>query len=180
MNVGKVLGVILGVLLVALGIWCMLTPVKTYSALAWLIGLAMIVDGVSSIAVWFQLRQQDMDNVWTLVAAIISVILGIILTISLAAQIVVDFLIVVLAAIWLIAMGAMRIAAGMRLRAIHVKGGVEDIGKRWWLAVVMGVLVMLVGILSLFDPIVLMLGIGMFMGGCIVVAGVSAIGIAAS
>ena len=180
MNIGKVCGMILGILLIAIGVWCMLTPVATYGALAWIIGLAMIIDGVANIANWIQLRQQDMANIWMMISAVISIILGIILTISLAAQFAFDFFIVILAAIWLIALGVMRIAAGLRLRAIHVKGGEEEIGKRWWLAVILGVLVLLLGVLSLFDPIVLVVGIGMFMGACIVMAGVTAIGVAAS
>lgn len=180
MNIGRVLGVIFGVLLIALGVWCMLTPVETYGALAWMLGLAMIVDGVANLANWDQLRRMDMWNGWTIAAAVISIILGVILVISLGARLAVDLFIAIMAAIWLIALGVLRIASGIRLRSIHKKGGVEEIGKRWWLVVILGALILLVGILSLFNPIVVVFGIGMFMGLCIVMAGLATLGFAVS
>ena len=180
MNVGKVLGAIFGVLLIILGIWCIMTPVETYGALAWMLGLAMIVDGVANLANWDQLRRMDMWNGWTIAAAVISIILGVILLISLGARLAVDLFIAILAAIWLIAVGVMRIASGITLRNIHKKGGVEEIGKRWWLVVILGALIVLVGILSLFNPIVIVFGIGVFMGFCIITAGLATLGFAIS
>ena len=176
MNVWKVLAIILGVILVGLGIWCMMTPVRTYLALAWVLGLDMILDGVASIFSWSQLRKMDMGNAWLMASGIISIILGIIITVNLGAQLMVDLFIVIVVAIWLIATGVMRVVAGIRLRSIHKKGGVENIGSRWYLAVILGVLLCLLGILSLFDPVVLMFGIGISMGCCIVFAGLSTIG----
>ena len=180
MKIWNILAIVMGVLLIVLGIWCIMTPVQTYLALAWFVGFGMLADGIANIFAWNELRKADMANVWTMVGAIISIILGIIVLISMGARLAVDLFIVIMAAIWLIAMGVMRVAAGLRLRSIHKKGGVEEIGKRWYLAVILGVLMVLVGILSLFDPIVLMFGIGVFMGTCIVMAGIAAYGTAAS
>jgi len=179
-KVWNILAIIMGVALIALGIWCIVTPVATYLALAWILGLGMVVDGIANIFAWNELRKADMANAWTMVGAIISIILGAIVLVSWGAQLAVDLFIVVMAAIWLIAMGVTRIVAGIRLRSIHTKGGVENIGKRWFLTVILGLLMAIVGILSLFEPVVLMFGIGVFMGGCIIVAGVSAIGLATS
>ena len=180
MKAWSILAYILGVLLIALGIWCMVTPIETYGVIAWLIGLAMIVDGVANIANWVQLRKMDMGNAWILVGAIFSVVVGLIIFFSLGLRLAVDLFIAVMIAIWLIAIGVMRIAAGIRLRNIHVKGGEPEIGKRWWLAVLFGVLVVLVGILSLLDPIVIALSVGLIIGACIVSAGVATIAQAAS
>ena len=64
----RIIKVILGVLLAVGGIYCMFTPIATYSTLAWLIGLAMIAEGVASVITWSSRRELGLANGWTLAA----------------------------------------------------------------------------------------------------------------
>ena len=75
---------IFGVLLVIGGIYCLVTPVETFGVLGWLIGLAMLVEGVSSALTWNERRKFGFADGWTLVGALASIVLGVVVLGSLA------------------------------------------------------------------------------------------------
>lgn len=65
----RILTIILGVFLVIGGIYCMLTPVATYSAIGWIIGAAMLIEGVASVITWSERRRLGLADGFSLVAA---------------------------------------------------------------------------------------------------------------
>lgn len=178
MRASNVIALILGVFIIIGGIYCMLAPDATYSSLAWLLGIVMVVDGVADAVAWMRLRSRGYRNGWALLAAIISIAIGAFVLGSTAARFAVDLLIAYLIAAWLIVTGAMRMLFGWSLRRVHVQLNVPFIGSNWWATFALGVLLVIVGVFSVFNPTGLMLGVGMLVGLSIVVAGISVVTLA--
>lgn len=87
--------------------------------------------------------------------------------------------IVYVAAIWLIVIGVIRIILANKLHKIRKTLDAEILGKRWWLMMAMGVLLIVCGISSLLDPSGLIVAIGIHFGLNIIVAGANMIAVAA-
>ena len=171
----KALTIILGVLMLIGGVYCLLTPIATYSVLSWLIGLAMVVEGVGSVVSWNGRRKLGFADGWTLAGAIVSIILGVFLLGSFAAQFAVDLFIAYLIAVWLVIGGVSRIVASLKLRDFRKLGGMQSVGSHWGILLALGILVALLGILCLFNPTSVMVGVGFMLGLSIICVGVDLI-----
>jgi uncharacterized membrane protein HdeD (DUF308 family) len=178
MRAGNIIAIILGVLVVIGGIWCLMTPLQTIMGMAWLIGFMMIVDGIANIATWFQLRKIGAASGWALASAIISVILGIVVVGNFFMQAFLAEFLTYLTAAWLIVSGIMRIGYGWSMRSLHKNVQASMVGGRWYVVFALGILLLVFGIMSLISPVVLAEMIGMFIGISIIVLGVSMISLA--
>ena len=171
----KVVTIILGVLLVVGGLYCMFTPVATYAALSWVIGLSMVVEGVGSVVTWSSMRKEGLANGWTLASAILSIALGVFLLGSYVLQFAVDMFIAYLIAIWLAFSGIARIVAAISVRSSLGK----ERSRGWVLQIVLGVLVVILGVLCIFNPLSIMAGVGLMLGISVVLVGAGLIAIGA-
>ena len=151
----------------------MFTPVATFASLGWVIGVAMIAEGIGSILTWNTRRQLGFADGWTLAGAIVSVVLGIFVVGSLAFQVAIDHFIIYLVAAWLIFAGIMRIVVSFKLREIH-KTGVE-VGKYWYLLLIAGILIIIMGIVCIIYPMIAAISIGILVGLSIAFSGGSLI-----
>ena len=179
MRLGNILAIIFGVLIVIGGIYCLMAPAATYMAQAWLLGIVMIADGIANIVTYSQLRKAGYSNGWTLLGAIISIIFGIVLLGSYAAQLAVDLFFAYMIAAWLIITGIMRIGFSLQMRKLNQ--GVQQhqpIGERWWFSLIVGILVVIVGIMCLFNPMIAVVSVGLLIGISIIFVGVSVIALA--
>lgn len=178
MRATNILAIIFGVLIVIGGIYCLMMPAATYMSLAWLIGVVMIVDGIANIVTWFQLRKSGFSNGWALFGAIVSIIFGIVLLGSFVAQFAVDLFFAYMIAAWLIVTGIMRIGYSVQMRKLNRGLQPQSIGDRWWFVLIVGVLVVIVGVMCLFNPMIAMVGMGLLIGISVIVVGVSVITLA--
>lgn len=167
----KVITIIMGVLLVVGGIYCIMTPVATYSAMGWLIGLSMVVEGVASAITWNERRKLGIASGWSLAGSIVSIILGVFLLGSFALQFAVDVFIAYLIAVWLIIAGVARVVAAISARNSQD----QAYASTWAIQLVLGVLIVILGILYIFNPLSAMIGVGLLMGMSIVAVGVELI-----
>ncbi len=120
-----------------------------------------------------------MSSGWELAGAIASLVFGIILIGSTAMQLIVDMTIVYLAAIWLIVVGVIRIMVALRIHKVRKALDAEILGRRWWLILIAGILLIVCGVLSLFNPTGLIVAIGINFGLNIIIAGANMIAVAA-
>ncbi|HAM15110.1 MAG TPA: hypothetical protein DCP91_04500 [Eggerthellaceae bacterium] len=171
----KVVVIILGVLMLIGGVYCLATPIATYAALGWLVGLAMLVEGIGSIATWNERRKMGFADGWTLAGAIVSIVLGLILLFSFVAQWAVDLFIAYMIAAWLVVGGIARIVASLHLRKFLQEEGPNAAGPSWVLLLILGILVVLLGVLCLFNPLSVMMGVGFMLGISIVCVGIDLI-----
>ena len=178
MKATSVLGIVLGILVIIGGVFCLVTPVETYLSLAWILGAVMLVDGIFNIVNWSSARRLGAADGWSLASAIISLVFGIIVLGSLGLQLAVDIFIAYMAAFWIIFMGVMRIIISLKIRQGYEAYKEKVLASKWYVPFIFGILLVLLGIFSLFNPLFLMASIGIVIGGCLVVAGVSIISLA--
>ena len=176
MGFGKVFAVIFGVLIIIGGAYCLFTPVETFASLSWLVGIVMVADGVANAVVWFQMRKSGFSNVWPLIGGIASVVLGILILGNYFARFAVEMMLIYMLAAWLIVGGAMRILMSLNMRTAYKEG--DDRFRNWVPVLILGILILAVGVISLFDPLGLMATVGIFMGISIVAMGIGVIGLA--
>jgi uncharacterized membrane protein HdeD (DUF308 family) len=163
----KVVTIVLGILLLVGGIYCMFAPVATYSALGWIIGASMLIEGVGSIITWSDRRRLGLADGWTLAGSIVSIILGLFLLGSYVLQFAVDMFIAYVIAIWLVFAGIARIAV-----AISIRNSQYPMETRSWIGqLVLGVLIVILGILCIFNPLSIVAGVGLLLGMSIVLVG---------
>lgn len=167
----KAVTIILGILLVALGTYCTITPIETYSVISWLIGFSMIVEGVGSAITWNERRLLGLADVWTLIGAIASIVLGAFLLGSYVMQSAVDYFIAYVIAAWLIIGGVTRVIAAFNVRDFQDVYGTDMFGSNWIIMAVFGVLIVLFGVLCVLNPTALMAGVGFMLGFSILMVG---------
>lgn len=176
----KVLSIILGVLMIIGGLYCLFNPGITYLSIGYVIGVAMLLDAVGRMYAWFQLKKEGEADGWMLAGAILSAVFGIVLISNSAAQLSVDVFVAYVAAIWILLHAVITLIRAFRARRFHKALNTRILGKRWWLGMILGVLMCVFAILSLMNPGVIMAAIGTFIGLGIIVAGANMISIAAS
>lgn len=171
----RVLTIILGALLIVGGIYCMFAPVATYSALGWVIGLSMVAEGIANVVTWNSRRKLGLASGWTLAAAIVSIVLGVFLLGSFALQFAVDMFIAYTIAIWLVFGGIARIVTAIAARSSFGKEG----ARGWIVQLIFGVLIVILGVLCIFNPLSIMAGVGLMWGVSIVAVGAGLIAVSA-
>ena len=179
MTMRKTMSVILGVLMIAAGIYCFFAPVETSTIIPFVLGIAMIVDGIGRIVTWFDIRDVMRQSAWVLVSAIVSLIFGLLLAFSPVLQMSVGVSVILLTGWWILALGIIRIVHAFHLLRIKREsdgfglGGM--IGSDWWIALILGILLVIFGIIVIINPFLGLGVIGVLVGCSIITAGINLI-----
>ena len=168
----KICGVILGVLIIGDGLYCMLNPGITYLGIGYAIGIGMILDAAGQIYAWFQYKKQGEADGWMLAGGILSALFGVLLIGNAAAQLYVDVFVAFMAATWILVHAVITVVRAFRARKLHKKFETRIVGKHWWVSLIIGILMCVFAVLSFINPSVIMASIGMFIGLGIIVVGV--------
>ena len=179
MRTSRIITIILGVVMIVTGVYCLFTPAMTYLSVGYIVGFNMVLDAVGGIVTWSDRKNRGTADVWTLIGAILSLIFGVILLGSAAMQLIVDMMIVYIAAAWLTVIGVIRIIRAAKLRKIHKEFETHILGKRWWVIMLMGIALVACGVFSFAKPSGLMIAIGINFGVNIIAAGACLIATAA-
>ena len=154
--------IVTAVLLVALGVVCILNPGASFASAAWLMGLFILVSGVSSLI--FGLRAQAfLPNAGsTTLLAIFQILVGLILSTNILAS---ETAMIALFSVWVMFEG---VSLGV-LSIDYKKGGYD----RWWLMSLLGVCSIVLGFLALREPettgafLGVLLGLGILANGIV-------------
>ena len=179
MTARKTLFVILGILMILAGITCFFTPVETSSVIPFIFGLAMVIDGIGRIIAWFSIREYAPRSGWVLASSIISLVFGLILTTSPMLQMSVGVFVVLLTGWWILALGIIRIVHAFHLLKLKREsdgfGFGEKLGSNWWIALILGALLTLFGVIVILNPMLGLGVIGVLIGCGVITAGVNLI-----
>lgn len=175
MTATRVLGVILGVLVIIGGIYLFAMPVQTYLSLAWVLGAVMIVDGVFNAVTWSSARRLGQADGLSLVGAIVSIVFGVLVLGSLGMQLAVDLFIALAAAFWIIISGILRIIMSLQIRKGLKAYEGKVLGGKWYVSLILGIVLVILGILCILDPFILALAIGWLIGIAFIVGGITII-----
>ena len=179
MTVRKTLFVILGILMILAGITCFFTPIETSSVIPFIFGLAMVIDGIGRIIAWFSIREYAPQSGWVFASSVISLIFGLMLTTSPMLQMSVGVFVVLLTGWWILALGIIRIVHAFHLLKIKREsdgfGFGEMLGSNWWIALTLGALLTLFGVIVILNPMLGLGVIGVLIGCGVITAGVNLI-----
>ncbi len=145
----KVLGIISGILLMLTGFFCFSRPIFSFSSLGWLIGIMLLAAALGGIASWWEGRKTKVSTIWDLIAAVLSLVVGVLVLTNLQTRLLTDMAIITLFGVWLIVGGILRIVS-----AIKVK---PDL---WGFSLALGIVLILLGIYSLFHPLLSLISLG--------------------
>lgn len=140
----RILTIVTGVILALTGVWCFANPGTTFLALAFVLGIVMIICGISEGFTYVSMKKKGIVHMWVLEEAVLSVLLGITV---LANQLATDAMVPVFFGLWVIFSGVVRIIGGIAL-----KGQVTHKGWLWTL--ILGVMGIIIGTYCFYNPVV--------------------------
>ncbi|MBR1672545.1 MAG: DUF308 domain-containing protein [Fretibacterium sp.] len=151
---------ITGGILILLGLWTLRYPVEALLSLAFFLGLGFCLSGVNYIVPCLFRRGECVYPWWFLIFGILDLITGAVMLgrIGLTA-----FMLPLFVAAWLIFAGIARILTSFRLRRLAL--------PRWWLMLLNGVAVILLGCLMTASPLVGGLSVVMALAGSLIAKG---------
>ena len=175
----KVISVILGALMIIAGVYCFFTPVETSTVIPFVLGIVMIGDGIGRIATWFDIWDIVRQSAWVLVSAVVSLIFGLMLVLSPVLQMSVGVFVILLTGWWILALGIIRIVHAFHLLKLKKEsdgfGFSEMLGSNWWIALILGALLTIFGVIIILNPMLGLGVIGVLIGCGVITAGVNLI-----
>lgn len=141
--------------------------------LGWLIGLVMLIEGVFNALSWNDRRKLGLADGWSLLGAIISIVLGACVIGSMAVQYAFDTFLAYMVAAWLAFSGIMRIAGALSMRKMYQHGNVY--GANWLSSLLLGVIILVLGVACFVQPALAMAYIGILLGIAILITGIGII-----
>ncbi len=179
MTARKTLYVTLGILMILAGITCFFTPVETSSVIPFIFGIAMVIDGIGRIIAWFGIREYAPQSGWVLASSVVSLIFGLMLTTSPVLQMSVGVFVVLLTGWWILALGVIRIVHAFHLLKIKRESSGfifrEMIGSNWWIALILGLLLSVLGVIVILNPLLGLGVVGVAVGCGMIIAGINLI-----
>jgi uncharacterized membrane protein HdeD (DUF308 family) len=155
------LPVLRGVVLLVLGLLMLVQPLWSVTALVWIFGIFVILDGVVAIVQWFVNRNEPGAG-WFLLSGLIGVAIGVVVVVWTPETALILFY---LMAGWVLVLGVLAIIASVVLYRAR------DIG--WYWVLTFGLVNVLFGLLLLTHPqesvtvFVVLLGLFAFVGGVV-------------
>ena len=175
MNWKKFCVILFGVILVAGGVYCLMTPVTTFLTTGYVVGVIIFCDALASIVAWFDVKKYVNISGWYLVAAIISVIFGIIVMVNGVMQFAVDMAIVYLVCSWIIVLAISRIVLALRIKKFNDLLPNAFKNNRWIWLIVVGVLMIVFAVICMAQPGIMSVILGVLISWTIIFNGLSLI-----
>ena len=164
----RVLTIISGVLMALTGLFCFMNPGQTFLALAFIIGLVMMLNGAIHMLAYVLgrgLNNRGDNNGWILVDAIITFLLG---ALILGNQLVADTSIHVVFGMWLLVSGVLRLEADTRINFKIKK-------SNFVVTLLTGIVTTLLGLFGFVNPLVSVVGTIVLLGMFLVMQGINVI-----
>ena len=147
----SVLSIILGVLLIIGGVGCMFTPFASFLSAGYMIAMMMFVYGIFGVVRFFQKECGFLE----MISSVLAIIVGVIAIVRPGSTLVLDNMVLIMVAVWLVVKGLINIIIAVQARK-QLKG--------WGWGVAAGVLSIIAGILSFMHPMITALTVGVLMG----------------
>ena len=173
MSPQKIIKLVIGISLAFAGIYCIISPGVTVAALAWIIGLFMLIHALSRIGVWKERKALGFAESYELVSAILSLVFGAALIASNFFQALVSTMIIYILAAWIAMLGIFRLLVASNLRRLEVDTSVRI--NNYNTQMIIGVLLILIAVLIFIRPSIVTAMLGMFIGVCLLLYGLQQI-----
>ena len=143
---------------------CIFTPLRTFLASGYALMVLLLVYGVVGIVKAIARKEYEVNFAFS----IISVIAGLVMLFMPGLQLMADGVFIYMMAGWFILQGIVSIVLSMKF-----KGAAG--GKKWIWGLVLGILGIILGLYSIFHPVLLALTTGILIGVYFIVSGMNMI-----
>ncbi|QIB68976.1 hypothetical protein Ami103574_06410 [Aminipila butyrica] len=149
----RILTIISGIMMVLTGLWSIANQGVAFAAVAFVLGTAMVLNGLVVTAAFVKMKKRAVGLGWVLSDALVGIILG---SIVLAGQLATDLMILMFFGMWMIFCGCSRLVGGWTLKKQ------EDKSWEWTLG--LGFLATVAGIYSFLNADMAGLTLGILIG----------------
>ena len=160
----NILMIILGILMILCGGSCIFTPVLTFLQMGYFLAILLLVYGIAGIIRAIASKEYGTGFAFS----IISVIAGIVIVCVPGLALMTDGLLLYMMAGWFILQGIVSL-----ILSIKFKGAAG--GKKWIWGLVLGIIGILLGIYTMFHPMILAFTTGILIGVYFIESGISMI-----
>lgn len=165
----KVFTIIWGILLAIGGFFSLLMPFATFRTVGWVIGIVLLISGFNLITDYFIHRKTKKVSKWDLLTGVLTIGVALFIFYGYFARTVLDTVVVVIFAIWILGSGIFRIASGLNLK----RSG----NKSWVWIMILGIVTLLMGVYGIFNPYIFKFAIGWMIGLFILMQGINMVGL---
>ena len=175
MNWRKIFVMLLGCLLLVCGIRSLVTPLSTFFAMGYVIGVLIFCDAIANIVAWFDAKKYVDVSGWYLVSAIISAIFGVIVMVNGAMQFAVDMALVYIVCAWIIVLAIARISLAIRIKKVNnvLPDGFKN--SRWIGLIIIAILMIAFAVICMARPGIMSVLIGVTVSWVMILNGISLI-----
>lgn len=152
----------MGVLYAFASVWCFMNGGKTFLALAFVLGMLMLLQGAAGILVCSKIKKRSWNREYFLTESIVSILLAMLV---LSNQLIADIMVPVFFGMWLLFTGITRLVSVIRAG--------KDSEKMWLWKGSIGVLSLSAGLFAFFNQSLFGFGIAIVVGICFMVQGMN-------
>jgi uncharacterized membrane protein HdeD (DUF308 family) len=160
----RVLNIVAGVILIAIGIYCLCNQDIAAVTAGFMVGIFMFVSGIIELVVFAATSRLLIGSGWLLLDGVLTVILSLFLLFN---QWFTMLSLPFLFTLWLLFSGISRFVSALDLKALDVRG--------WGWVLAVGIILMIAGFICMMDPWVSITAIGMTIGLVFLLEGISSI-----
>lgn len=160
----RIVTIVSGMLLVGTGIWCFAHPGAPFITIAFLLGVAMLISGLSNILAYIIYRKRITYVSWQLAEGLLTAIFA---TIVLSNAIITDGMIILFFGMWIQFSGVLRMIASIDIRKEAVAG--------WHWPLITGAISLLAGIYCFLNPLLAGLALVVMIGGIFILQGANCV-----
>ena len=158
-----ILSIILGILMIIGGIFCMATPLTTYLSTGYFMSIMLLFFGIAGLVRAFMKKG---NKALEIVVSVLAIIIGLISVFMPGTTLVFDTMMLYMSAAWFVVQGIVTIVLAIKLRK-------ED--SLWIVALIAGILGVILGVYSFLHPQVLAVSSGMLIGFYFIESGIDII-----
>ena len=160
----RIVTILSGLFVLGTGIWCFAHPGVPFITIAFVLGIAMMISGLSNILAYVVFRKINPCVSWQFADGLLTAIFA---SVVLSDTVLTDAMVVLFFGMWIQFSGVLRIMASMDIRSKRVTG--------WYWVLIPGVLNLLAGIYSLFNPLLAGFALVIVIGGIFILQGVNGV-----
>lgn len=163
----RILSIIIGVLLIAAGIYCLCNQDVAAMSAGIVLGLLMLIAGIAEIVIFAGTSRFILGSGWLLLDGVLTVVMSLFLLFN---QWFTMMSLPILFTVWLLFSGVSRFVSAFDLKALGMRG--------WGWILALGIVLLVFGVICMMDPWVSVVAVGVTVGLVFILEGIGTIAVA--
>lgn len=163
----RILSIIIGVLLIAAGIYCLCNQDVAAMSAGIVLGLLMLIAGIVEIVIFAGTSRFILGSGWLLLDGVLTVVMSLFLLFN---QWFTLMSLPILFTVWLLFSGVSRFVSAFDLKALGMRG--------WGWILALGIVLLVFGVVCMMDPWVSVVAVGVTVGLVLILEGIGTIAVA--